>query len=419
MARVTALSSRHRKPLANTNLKSVSAATTELEPPSLEQRYHQALESNKAAREQYEGLLSQSLPKRAEPSRSPSTSLTTHLQLLRLRENNRKLSVLQAHTHSLNTLAHEHRIFDSEVPVRSSTSEQTNPDVPEHDLLSIKDTINSLTRSLELAVLQARAQLKREEALLAEVQARYAETDQDKASTQARLHALSATRHELTDWLEASLAQCSQDEGLARQEAPETTKSLEVYEELVDGQYAEYVAARKRLVAASQVLLQPLPAGTAVSKPSPAKSESNTASAPQLDTATLAYILHNFLPSRQFRNKLSETARYASTQLAQEREDTVDMLERLGDESQLLAAYPILARSERFKGTAASLGHKTEESEDEVLERVKAWEFAAGAAVTAMGANVEKQLEEGERAIEAFEESMQKVEEMVQVKKRL
>ena len=93
-----------------------------------------------------------------------------------------------------------------------------------------------------------------------------------------------------------------------------------------------------------------------------------------------------------------------------ERTDATEMLQRLADESQLLTAYPMLNKSERFSHARKVFGETGEQNPDDVAEHAKAWSFAAGTSGSASEARLTHDLLHANHALQKMQRNIQDIE---------
>ncbi|KIW62156.1 hypothetical protein PV04_10357 [Phialophora macrospora] len=280
-----------------------------------------------------------------------------------------------------------------------------------HQLETLTTSIKRFVHALELDVVRAREESKREKALLDRAKFMAAETNQ--SNPEIHRYALSAVRKELTDWLEQSLETCQESHS-----TPGIDVEVEVegndarWEAKIDSQYERYLQARRRLISGVACLRSPLPMQERKATVSVAESVGKSASLShgRAQTGVVNVIESRLLPLMQQQNTSKAHLTSLDEQLQKETTTTINILDRLSDESQLLQAFPILAHSGRFEHAASAFGKKQDNAEEEVLDevskRLKSWLFAAKAADVASADTVETYLQQGDKAIQAASRSL-------------
>jgi hypothetical protein len=271
------------------------------------------------------------------------------------------------------------------------------------------DLITSIKRfvhALELDVVRAHEESQRENTLLDRV--KFSAPDTTQSSPRIHQYALSAVRKELTGWLEQSLETCQESHStLEIDDEVEVDGSNARWEAKIDNQYERYLGARRRFIGAVASLRAPLPMQERKASVTVAESVGKPPSLPHslADTGVVNVIESRLLPFMQQQNTSQAHLTSLDEQLQKETTTTINILDRLSDESQLLQAFPVLAHSGRFEHAALAFGKKQDDSEeeapDEISKQLKSWLFAAKAADVASAGTVETYLQQGEKAIQA------------------
>jgi hypothetical protein len=181
----------------------------------------------------------------------------------------------------------------------------------------------------------------------------------------------------------------------------------------IDKQYEEYINTRKRVLAAATKLMQELPLPQSEDKygrPVTEKQDGAT-QAFNLDNSDLLNTIEKrLLPAMAQHTTTSSYATFLEERQAVAEVELVNNLDRLGDESQLLLAYPLLARSGRFEHARSAFGKKTTNAEtggtDEVTRRLEPWLFAAEAADIASSTSITAHLKQGNHAMDSVSKSL-------------
>ncbi|ETI20166.1 hypothetical protein G647_08200 [Cladophialophora carrionii CBS 160.54] len=280
-----------------------------------------------------------------------------------------------------------------------------------HQLETLAVSVRGAVQDLELAVVQAHQEAKREKALLD--RAKSSTPDMNQRNPQSRRYAISAVRKELTEWLEQSLDKCQEShdtgerdgEGEVENDGNDDAR----WEAKIDDQYERYLDARRRLISAVTCLRTPLAtqereATVRITRP---LSKSTARLEP---TGVVNAIETRLLPSVQQHNTSQAHLTSLDEQLQKETTATINILDRLSDESQLLQAFPLLARSGRFEHAASAFGKKqdtpNEEVQDTISKRLEPWLFAAKAADVASASSAEAYLQQGDEAVQAASRSL-------------
>ncbi|EXJ54730.1 hypothetical protein A1O7_10071 [Cladophialophora yegresii CBS 114405] len=315
------------------------------------------------------------------------------------------------------------------------TQTQTHP-LP-HQLETLTVSINRAIQDLELAVVQAHREAKREKAVLERAKA--STLDMNQRTPDCRRHAISAVRRELTTWLEQSLDKCQESHNHVAVELDGGVESedndvAEPWEAKIDGQYERYLEARRHLIDIVACLRTPLPTPTPPQERK-AKGIVSVSATQALEKSTAQQVPHTLaaetgvgaenaletrlLPSMQQHNTAHAHLTSLDEQLGKETTATINMLDRLGEESQLLQAFPLLAHSGRFEHAASAFGNvkkqdrdtstsdtEGQDMQDTISKRLKPWLFAAQAADVASMSSVDAYLQKGDQAVHAASRSL-------------
>jgi hypothetical protein len=392
----------------------------ESEIEGLRNEYLEAVEENRAAHQRYEQALAArgdqqpqhtSAQDRAEGV-DATALLERHIELLRLQKQNASLVVLRDELDRLKLKREATNLdFLPTTAVEDFDARfEAGPDVR-----VLEESITRRVKALELEVVRAHHEAGNERVKLEKVKMQ-TQTRISNASPNRQLHAILATRQELTTWLEESLEKCQDQEEQRESEQVEECGRHVITEAMIEGQYQQYLDARERLVAAVTESRAPLPGK---STPELRDSERQTEQKPRTTRqhgsreakATLLNTIEKIvLPKLQNQSVSQAHLVFADEQLQNEFGRTINMLDRLGDESQLLQAFPILARSGRFGHAASTFGKQIDAQEpqnkDEISRRMAAWLFAAEAADVAVSGAMERQLGQGRDATDSLSRSL-------------
>jgi len=213
--------------------------------------------------------------------------------------------------------------------------------------------------------------------------------------------------------LEESLEMC-QGQGAEREVVEHETRDT-VTNAMIDEEYEQYLNARKRALEAVQSLSKPVQVDSGQHLDGNHESMIRTSSPSTMRghgveaNGLLNAVEKVLLATLQRRDTIQAHHLVATEQIDDEHAKTVNMLDRLADESQLLQAFPILARSGRFQHAASTLGKRPDnddKTKDEISQRMEPWMFAANAADVALSGALEKALGEGKQAMESVSKSL-------------
>ena len=295
--------------------------------------------------------------------------------------------------------------------------------------------IESLTTRLEKTVLIAKHAFDNQRTLLDKIR-KDPQRDQIPAraattSARTRINALSRSRDEFINWIEEHLAKTSQSSDNT-DELPTTDNSdvpldVKKRKKEIQDKYADYVEARKSLVAL--ISLRELPLSQDITnKPADQKSQLHD---PPLDrkwhkaSSILPYLTEYLIPAAKAQKSLLRQESHFSSTLTSQNKATVQVLDRLAEESHLLPSYPILAKQPRFQNVVAALRSKSSssafneatdnEDESELIGRARHWVFAADAARSAKQEAVKERLGHGKSYTETAKCLVKELQEVVSV----
>ncbi|KAJ9661205.1 hypothetical protein H2198_002149 [Neophaeococcomyces mojaviensis] len=426
---------------------------------ALQQQYLHALARNKEVKRHYDQLLQQhrTLSSRAaanstsathataNPSSGRHRHLTTHLQNLRLQHQYSKLQTIAHYTEQAEQIAESEKLYDAlplagHAPPTADPATEAENDDASADVKAAQQRVDvlltgmkALTGTLELALVRARQELKRERELLeiASVRAEQRREDGIESGPEGamKLRALETTRAELQTWITKCLARCEepvagQVNGQGESAAADGQSEAEVgvSEEDVKREYDKYIEARKRLLKIVKILKEPLSSSISASNgtatPStPARSAQKQHLRPAVDRSRSTPVPHSAQPQRpahlHHRSRISLThthktvdhvsgpslseietqhlpiyshEKLLSTHLTHLQDQThaqdarlLQTLNLLSHESHLLPTYPFMA--------STVVERNGENPKLEVEQLLRAWAFAATEA--------DDQLEEG------------------------
>ncbi|KAK5047884.1 hypothetical protein LTR84_006072 [Exophiala bonariae] len=281
-------------------------------------------------------------------------------------------------------------------------------------IMELVNSVQSQVKRLEIALIQDRHEAGRQAAVLKKLKCHPRQLAQN--SVQQRLSALSATRNELTVWLEESLENCQDDvinsPGQGQLDYQGARSDNTEIGHQTDAEYDRYLEARKRLLSNVSALRVQVPDFHSENQVVPSSTEQDS-TLEQRNTGssdnTLVFIEQNLVPAMMHNTMIQKHSALTEEQLFNEISSVVRMIERLSDESQLLQAFPMLAKSGRFRHASSVFGSKSNEKivvEDEITQRIEPWLFSANAADVAAEATIHKQVQRGKEAIETVSKSL-------------
>ena len=375
----------------------------------LRRRYLEAVKANAHARFQHAQALRPS--ERGTPDAAGPESiglLEARLDRLVREKQRSQLDIIDHYTMELDTV--------SRAPPAETSDSMRNAD-PSVDMIiggpDMERVVQEKLRLLEMAVLQARHKANRERLQLQTIKtsAQFAEG----SGGGNELQALNVVRRELTGWLEEILVKCSSeelndhcDDGEAQNghcDEGEEQKSKSTGEDVRDA-YGQYFKAREKLSSLTGRESRPKsPTEAGATSTSAEATASKLPSQPHVDDELITQ--EHVATSRETKQSQEQMKQYLANIVKDERKDAIDLLQRLADESQLIPAYPILARSGKFDNATKTFGSRdTAPPPDMVVSRAEAWAFAAEAANDTNNATISKHLEQGHQAMNEVQNNL-------------
>ena len=412
----------------------------------LKEEYLQALARNTEARLELKQVLKHSTDQCASKASSRIASrldcLTAHLDRVRIERQYGDLQTMAHYFDESEAIARDENLYDPLGDRISST--QINPthnietgrhkkvEETQQRVRALLDSAKTLTTNLELALVRARQQLKREKLLLEYAKAQ-SEGNQGGGNMDVKLKALEITRTELQAWIGDSLAACERKVTLPNPElltnfsdgGPVST--LEESGSEVDNEYSRYIVARTGLVVALRALRSRLPALASDELPSSGSKTPFTASqAPTTQrpmclrykshtsdsrpiehstTSSLAEIQSIHLPEYYHEKLLSTYMAHLESQTLALDARLLQVLNLLSHESHLLPTYPLPSMQQSQMESANNLNQQQFEV-DCLLRR---WAFASGAASEALDLSVQNNVQEAKGALEKANASIEEM----------
>ncbi|KAK4934962.1 hypothetical protein LTR10_023899 [Elasticomyces elasticus] len=373
----------------------------------LRAEYLVALEENRAAQRRYEDAVSTACQAQSQMGHNEVHSasvhgggvaegsaalLARHIELRRLQKQHASLVVWADDLEGAKSSAALATI-DGGLPMKSVNVVKP-PSETAKGTMALEDSLARSMQALEMAVVQAHQDAKKEK---------------------QRVQAMLATRRVLTTWLEEALEMCQGQISHTGSETMESKDRDTVTDAMIDEVYERYLDARRRVLgnvaSLSDLVLGDMEQNSNGSQDLAVKSgPGRVMRGSDLETRGLLNVIEKaLLPALQRQGSAQTHLSFATEQVDAEMARIINMLDRLGDESQLLQAFPILARSGRFQHAASALGKRADdedETKDEISRRTEPWMFAANAADVALSSALEKALGEGKQAMESASKSL-------------
>lgn len=370
----------------------------------LRAEYHETVRANAAAKRRHDEVTSQTFtaPKTFKDGFTAEELLDQRLELLEQQDHHARLTVLKDQLFAMKVPA----VFAT-VKINSGLAENLkDANTAEDGLEQLTASMSRSVEALELALVQAHQEARREKSMLDSLKA--SAVDQALEVAERRPYAMMAVQKELTAWLEQNLDQCLEESSVLEAEGEEARNDDRDWDLQIDHQYEQYLAARRRLLSAAARLKTPLPTEDPMATNGEKVSEeARYKSPPNSITADFERML---LPAIHQERLWQAYSTLATEQLGKDITTTTNLLDRLSDESQLLQAFPLLDRSGRFEKARSTFGSKPQisgrEVKDEVTKRLEPWIFAAEAADIASTDTTEKHLQQANEAMDIVSRSL-------------
>jgi hypothetical protein len=278
--------------------------------------------------------------------------------------------------------------------------------------------LKTLMDQLEKSVLRAKMLLKKEQKLLAKLQANNAIAPVHHGR---RLQAIDATRHELISWIEVELGRTGdsplepEDDHNSVKPAKQRKEHIESELITIQRQYVRYTKARQGLVAASSSKLEP-----------PTSIELDENNGLQLTNEILNgadgtnQVIHPYLEAMVLvsneQKVIIQQRSHLTITLSKQLKEGSQGLDRLAEESHLLPAHPMLAAISQRKALegAGSFGEQMSNQEwPDTSRRARAWVFASDSATNATKDVVSEKLEEGATYVVEAEKALSKLKNLL------
>jgi hypothetical protein len=326
-----------------------------------------------------------------EPTLHPRDLLRSRLDQLHQEKQNRDLGVIDHYAQELTKLS------TSLAP--SLDPATLEPSASSFDSTQIDQRVRSLTKDLEWAVFEARQKAATANASLKAAQ-RTLDSRGD-LTIQAHVHSLGLVRDELTKWIEERLLVCGDEEPAEDETGAVVNDDGTASHNDMQNSFHAFATARTDLLRIIHSTAKP----PAAEPPNDQVGEGAQMALPQIHDHVLHLEQRSVASASQ--SGYDHAQLYFESQIQHEQEVTVEILQRLADESQLLPAYPMLNKSEKFSNARRVFGDNQEERPEQVTERTQAWSFAADAASETTKNQISQHLLEGHSAIKKADQNMQ------------
>jgi len=439
----------HIEGLPNGDLSPISLATPGSQvrvkriPPELtgvRRDYLLALQANIKAKEKYARLTREienvsCLESRDDISSSEndkSAAVSTYLDLFEAQRKHEKLSIFRRY---VETLAKKNAARPGYLTLESINDEvgpapepTFTPEINKPGSAYQDADIQKLITRLEKTLLQANRGLQRERTLLAKAKEKYQNTAPCEPSSAARIHALTRTRDELVSWLEEQLAKVNEAEDKPEAKAPSSpadeTIDIEERKVAIQKLYNDYLDIRKSLIVLASKprtcqSLEKLNMNEGEERNTPELSQPEPISEASI---LLPYLTEHLIPAIDAQTALFHQQTHISRAASDQTKATDRMLQKLADESYLLANHPIPATQPRSQNTITEpkllpsspfgviSGTK---GEADIVEKARAWAFAANAARTAQNEAIGRKLRGGEEHAAAAKSTLGEMENLL------
>ena len=417
-----------------------------LELSGIRKDYLLALQANVEARKSYERTsqkLSLTTQKKANLEQRPgdltySQSVSSLLELSHLQHKYERLKIIQGYL----GLLRRKEPADEEYLSRSSIWPKVNaannnwpaPENPMQAEASETDVHSqSLITRLEKAVLRASESVKQEKRLFEEIKVKHENLGErgkpSQRSQSTRAHALARARDELVAWMEQMLAKVDTTEGDSQIDVSRSHDNLLDIEKRkinVQKTYQDYLEVRKTLVGLlSQRRSVPKFNFQMMRKESenPGNPESNDPKVVRHAADILPYVTEHLIPAAEAQKALLHQDAHLSNGLKAQKLMIANALDKLADESHLLADHPLSISQSRLKDPATGLNdprlspspfdNSLETTMDaKIVEKARVWASAAGAARTASHADLDRRLCRGEVCVTAAKKTLEELQEL-------
>jgi hypothetical protein len=382
-------------------------------------------EYSKANREHHTGLEAQGpsvgVRERSTSQEGIENSMESFLDLVRQRQKHERLRIIQDYIDMLSQkpAARLEHLDLQEVLKDVEMLPKVPPEVvnasSSNHMPDGKD-LKELVDQLEKSVLRAKMLLRKEQKLLAKVQA---DNSNSSARDGRQLQAVDATRHELINWIEGELGKAGdsplEDSHGSTEPAKLATEHIDTELTSIQRQYARYTKARQALVAASSGKVE-LPPSAELDQDNnlqPTKEEFHNANG--VNQAIHSYLEAMVMVSNEQKAMIQQKS-HLTISLSKQLKEGSQGLDRLADESHLLPAHPmpaVISQRKALEG-AVSFGEQMSNHErPDTSRRARAWVFASESASNATKNSISEKLEEGANFVVEAEKTLSELANLV------
>ena len=405
----------------------------------LRRDYLLALQANSKARDEYKAISERisgssnhsTIKKSSAVNHDASAAVSTYLELLEAERKHEKLNIVHDYIDELRKKDVAKQDYFTLASVKGDTAPTPDRPFTAGDDMSTASSeesqVQALTIRLQKALLRANTALETERRLLAETKSKYqdyvASEGPPEPNPMVKVQALTRTRDELISWIEDRLAKINdQDDEVAdnpTSEPPDKHVDIEQQKTNIQRLYNDYLDVRKKLIKLSRERrpIHPMPHPT-IQRSKASKPLENTQYQPKQEASRiLPYITEHLIPAADAQRAMHQQKAHILNSLGTQHKSTANVLDKLADESHLLAKYPIQSDQPFQKYPTPILGGPnlspspfgTEPQQDgqtDLEAKGQMWASAADAARTATNAAVREHLEHGEKHMHAAQTSL-------------
>jgi hypothetical protein len=386
-------------------------------------------EYSKASREHRAGLQSQGpIVDMRECSTSQDgfeNSMESFLALVRQRQKHERLRIIQDYIDMLSqkpAASAEHlnlqEVLKGLELMPKVPAEVVNVSASSH--MPDRTDLKVLMDQLEKSVLRAKMLLKKEQNLLAKLQAKSAIAPIYHGG---RLQAIDATRHDLIDWIEVELGRAgdspleTEDEHPSAKPAKQRRDHIESELRSIQRQYARYTKDRQGLVTVASGKME-LPTSIELDENNGLQLANETLNvADGTNRVIHPYLEAMVLVSNEQKMMIQQKSHLTIT-LSKQLKEGSQGLDRLAEESHLLPAHPMLAVISQRKALegAGSFGEQMSNQEwPDTSRRARAWVFASDSATNATKDMVSEKLDEGSTYVVEAEKALSELKSLLRI----
>ncbi|KAI0141363.1 hypothetical protein BJ166DRAFT_541322 [Pestalotiopsis sp. NC0098] len=348
--------------------------------------------------------------------------LDMHLEVSRLeKEHNRRKTVMRSLGELENMPAGHPEFLDPDIMYQDC---RPLPEMPKQmidgfatDHSATDSRAEELLQDLKKHVLRSKLVAQREQVVDEQSEAQNP-FDVKDLSPEAKLHALNAVKNSLINWIETQLAKAGDDGAESDSEqAPKSSKAEYDHEAVmasIQQQYQRHVDLRQQILdqlAQMDHIKERLKttATDATSAQVQQKVATNESGQPRYipDAYLFTPYIEQFQTLARQQKSMVQEKSHVNATLTKQKEDTIQALERLSGESQLLSRYPMPKESTKSQPNfedATSLNGRPK-----ITEQVQPWVFATDEAKLATLVEVAENVEVGMESINEAREHLAQI----------